>query len=191
MTDKLSSSCPCGSQHDYQHCCQPLLLKQQKAGSAASLMRSRFTANVVGDLDYLKHTWWPGNCPELSDDPDMRWLSLTINQAAIKPVQTSVLTAEELVELKLNQLMPDQYRLDWVSFTAIFQDNAGEVATFGQLSETSRFIWLADNVPEASSQWCARWLYLDGDADWQALQPTRNQICPCGSGLKFKRCCGG
>lgn len=37
-----------------------------------------------------------------------------------------------------------------------------------------------------------RWLYTSGEqltphvAPWK---PTRNQDCPCGSGLKFKRCC--
>jgi len=37
-----------------------------------------------------------------------------------------------------------------------------------------------------------RWLYTQGEqlapraASWK---PARNQDCPCGSGLKFKRCC--
>ncbi len=37
-----------------------------------------------------------------------------------------------------------------------------------------------------------RWLYTTGEArkpraaSWR---PGRNQSCPCGSGLKFKRCC--
>ena len=37
------------------------------------------------------------------------------------------------------------------------------------------------------------WLYTSGEqleprfAPWK---PGRNQDCPCGSGLKFKRCCG-
>jgi len=39
-----------------------------------------------------------------------------------------------------------------------------------------------------------RWLYTTGEqltpriAPWR---PSRNQNCPCGSGLKFKRCCAG
>lgn len=32
-----------------------------------------------------------------------------------------------------------------------------------------------------------QWFYIDGDS--QPL-PTRNQSCLCGSGKKFKRCCG-
>ena len=33
------------------------------------------------------------------------------------------------------------------------------------------------------------WRYHDGEADWQQLQPGRNDLCPCGSGEKFKKCC--
>jgi SEC-C motif-containing protein len=38
-----------------------------------------------------------------------------------------------------------------------------------------------------------RWLYTSGEqlpsraAPWR---PGRNELCPCGSGVKFKRCCG-
>lgn len=45
-----------------------------------------------------------------------------------------------------------------------------------QLRESSRFI-------------CAegRWYYLDGTS---GTSVGRNAPCPCGSGIKFKRCCG-
>ena len=38
-----------------------------------------------------------------------------------------------------------------------------------------------------------RWLYTDGDqlpASFKPRKPGRNEPCPCGSGNKFKRCCG-
>jgi uncharacterized protein YchJ len=37
-----------------------------------------------------------------------------------------------------------------------------------------------------------RWLYTRGEAKQPRAapwRPGRNQSCPCGSGLKFKRCC--
>ncbi len=39
-----------------------------------------------------------------------------------------------------------------------------------------------------------RWLYTSGESlspSFKAWKPARNQACPCGSGVKFKRCCGG
>jgi len=34
----------------------------------------------------------------------------------------------------------------------------------------------------------AHWFYLDGICDIE--KPGRNDLCPCGSGRKYKRCCG-
>jgi SEC-C motif domain protein len=64
-----------------------------------------------------------------------------------------------------------------VSFVATFQ----EVQEKGwyQLQETSRFV-----------REDGRWFYLDGDARWMTLRPGRNDECPCGSGKKYKKCCG-
>ena len=39
-----------------------------------------------------------------------------------------------------------------------------------------------------------RWLYTTGRQlapSRPPWKPARNEACPCGSGLKFKRCCGG
>lgn len=42
-------------------------------------MRSRFTANAVGDADHLFRTWHPRTRPDVvSPDPAMRWLDLRI-----------------------------------------------------------------------------------------------------------------
>lgn len=35
-----------------------------------------------------------------------------------------------------------------------------------------------------------RWFYLDGIQPDMANKTGRNETCPCGSGKKFKRCCG-
>jgi len=34
------------------------------------------------------------------------------------------------------------------------------------------------------------WYYHSGDYRPQTLKPGRNDSCPCGSGKKFKKCCG-
>lgn len=50
----------------------------------------------------------------------------------------------------------------------------------GTLHETSRFV-----------RRDGQWLYVGGDiAETPAPRPGRNAPCPCGSGRKFKRCCG-
>ena len=36
------------------------------------------------------------------------------------------------------------------------------------------------------------WFYVDGEMPQQSsvMKPSRNKPCPCGSGKKYKRCCG-
>ena len=60
-----------------------------------------------------------------------------------------------------------------VEFAAYFQG--------GQLHERSRFIKEGGN-----------WFYLDGEMlpPLKQEKPGRNAPCPCGSGKKYKRCCG-
>jgi SEC-C motif-containing protein len=62
-----------------------------------------------------------------------------------------------------------------VTFIATFR----EKQEWLRLSETSRFI--REN---------GRWYYLDGNASFETFKPGRNDPCPCGSGQKFKKCCG-
>jgi len=70
--------CPCGSGERFDGCCAPLL-RGADAPSAERLMRSRYTAFVVGDTGYLRQTWHPGTRPaELELTPAMRWTGLEI-----------------------------------------------------------------------------------------------------------------
>ncbi|SHG75431.1 YchJ family protein [Ferrimonas marina] len=62
-----------------------------------------------------------------------------------------------------------------VEFKARFHQGEDE----GILHERSRF---------ALQQ--GRWLYCDGEFDPKPVAAGRNAPCPCGSGKKFKRCCG-
>ncbi len=80
-----SAACPCGRGPDYARCCGPL-----HAGAAApdaeALMRSRYSAYVLGDADYLRASWHPDTCPaelDLSDAAATRWLGLDVRRHAI------------------------------------------------------------------------------------------------------------
>ena len=70
--------CPCDSGARYGQCCQPLH-RGQPAADAAALMRSRYCAFVLGDVDYLRSSWYPSQRPDdLALDADIRWLGLKI-----------------------------------------------------------------------------------------------------------------
>lgn len=70
--------CPCGSGDSFGGCCAPLL-RGAPAPTALRLMRSRYTAFVLGDERYLAETWHPGTRPDdLTLDPAQRWTGLEI-----------------------------------------------------------------------------------------------------------------
>lgn len=77
-----TSPCPCGSGHAHGRCCA-----RWHAGEAApdaeALMRSRYSAYVTGNVDYLLATWHADTRPQallLDDAPGQRtqWLGLDV-----------------------------------------------------------------------------------------------------------------
>lgn len=71
-------SCFCGAQAEYGQCCQPLH-QGQVAPSVAALMRSRYSAFVLGLDAYLLTSWAPQTRPaalSLADQPEWKRLEL-------------------------------------------------------------------------------------------------------------------
>ncbi|MEI7851943.1 MAG: YchJ family protein [Kiritimatiellales bacterium] len=58
--------CPCGSGENFQGCCGPWLSGKKSAPTAEALMRSRYTAYVLKNVDYLVETTLPA-----SREPDL------------------------------------------------------------------------------------------------------------------------
>lgn len=78
----MSKSCPCTPSAPYAKCCQPRH-EGAPAASAEALMRSRYSAYVLGLPDYLLATWHPDTRPaalDLDDLPGLRWLGLDVKR---------------------------------------------------------------------------------------------------------------
>src|SRR5512139_1238531 len=78
--------CPCGSGNAYERCCGryhagPAHLR---APSPEALMRSRYSAYVLGLTDYLLATWHPSTRPAALEpwDASLKWLGLEIRSHA-------------------------------------------------------------------------------------------------------------
>ena len=151
----MSQLCPCGSAVEYSLCCQPYVSGTQVAPDPSHLMRSRYTAFVLKEADYLINTWHPDcHAAEFRQDIESgfaqtQWQGLTVFGTAAGKDENE----------------------GYVSFVARFTE-AGKTAA---IIECSRF--LKEN---------GRWYYIDG----KRLVPGRNDLCPCGSQKKFKKCCG-
>lgn len=79
-TSRHETLCPCGSGATYADCCRPYHRGEALPATAEQLMRSRYTAYVCRDQDYLLRTWHASTRPaqlELVRAP-VKWLGLTI-----------------------------------------------------------------------------------------------------------------
>ena len=72
--------------------------------------------------------------------------------------------------------------------SAAQQDDAGTVHFRATCLEQDRWSQLEEQSRFVREQ--GHWFYLDGDYQCCELKPGRNDPCPCGSGAKFKKCCG-
>ncbi|QBQ96947.1 YchJ family protein [Paraburkholderia pallida] len=87
--------CPCGGAAPnlksgakaprFADCCGRFIDGGALPATAFELMRSRYTAYVLGEADYLRATWAAETCPaDLDADPDApgapRWLGLAIKR---------------------------------------------------------------------------------------------------------------
>ena len=86
MTPAPIDVCPCGSGAAYADCCGAWHdgPRQLQAPSAEALMRSRYSAFVLGRHDYLLATWHPSTRPPRLDPepPGLKWLGLEVRRAA-------------------------------------------------------------------------------------------------------------
>lgn len=94
--------CLCGSGHAVEACCGQFYAGAG-APDAESLMRSRYSAFVLGLEDYLLATWHPDTRPavlELDAEPPPQWLGLTIRSHT--PIDDAHATVEFVARYKLN-----------------------------------------------------------------------------------------
>lgn len=153
--------CPCGSGRSLEDCCGPIIAGAP-APTPEALMRSRYSAFVLGELDHVDRT----HAPEIRED---------FNRAE----------AERSVE-----------ECEWQGLEV---RNASEDGDQGTVEFVARFKRGGQTfVQHELSSFCrrdGRWLYLAGEVNPKPPQRHftkigRNDPCACGSGKKFKKCCG-
>jgi len=159
--------CPCGSDALYSDCCEPKIKGAQSAQTAEELMRSRYAAFTRNEIDYILATIHPSQREEHSERSIRNW-------------------SKKSEWLEFNILETQQGGPDddtgMVEFTAYYREKGikklhHEIAEFKKQDGT--------------------WYFYDGNAPVpeQVVRNSpkigRNDPCPCGSGKKFKKCCGG
>ena len=166
----MLQQCPCGSGRTLAQCCGPYMDGAVWPDNAETLMRSRYSAYVLGRYQWLVDSTHPDYRDDISVEKlteqasDVLWLRLDVGRT-----ENSV-PAGQNGEL-----------FDVVEFHAYYEMEGIP----RQLGERSFFARHEDKI-----------YYVDG----VALRPEayrrpeakvgRNDPCPCGSGKKHKKCCG-
>ena len=76
--------CPCDSGQPYAECCGPWhagLANGVHAPTPEALMRSRYSAYVLGLIDYLLATWHASTSPGELELSPVKWLGLEVRHA--------------------------------------------------------------------------------------------------------------
>ncbi|WP_408022684.1 YchJ family protein [Stappia albiluteola] len=84
LTDTIMAACPCGSRKTTGECCGPFLARDALPETAEQLMRSRYSAYVAQDIDYLEATLWPAlqrhfdRAATAAWSAENHWIGLTV-----------------------------------------------------------------------------------------------------------------
>lgn len=159
--------CPCGSGQTYDSCCEPFILGKALPPTPEALMRSRYAAFTVAAIDYLHDTLAPDERGDFHRADTEKWARSS----------------------------------QWLGLTIHGTSGGGEGDGEGTVDFTARF--RMDGKNEAHRELSTfrredgRWYYVAGriggapvEQRRVAVKAGRNDPCPCGSGKKFKKCCG-
>ena len=158
--------CPCKSGKTFGECCGPIIAGTVQAETAEALMRARYSSYVTGDIEFLKTSATKAVQDEFDEASSRAW-SKAATWHGLEIIGTEGGGRDDLKGV--------------VEFRALSTANN----EFCNHHEVSSFVKEHDG-----------WKFADGElvAETPITRENpkigRNDPCPCGSGRKYKKCCG-
>jgi len=158
--------CPCGSKKQYENCCLPIINGKEIAKTAEQLMRSRYSAYAKNEIDHIHKSYHPDKQKGFDRKANKGmatkyiWTGLEIKDTVDGGVDDTTGVVEYIAYFKYKNTT--QFMHEWSNFQKIDD----------------------------------HWYYVDGESIQieQVVRSTdkigRNDPCSCGSGKKYKKCCG-
>ena len=153
--------CYCSSPLSFEECCFKIHQDPSKAIQPVQLMKARYSAFSVHNVDFLNQTSLSSTPLQIKDIDQIRWLHLEVIDAGINCLEGR-----------------DQ---GWVEFKAYFKEARTSMNEVGLLYEKSAFRFDMSR---------GHWIYTDGQPTWSSKKMNRNDRCICQSNRKWKKCCG-
>ena len=157
--------CPCGLAKDFEECCEPFIAGAKECETAEELLRSRYSAYSQRIINYIMKT----THPKLKEEQNEKMVRDWANSCEWKEL--------EIVNIDNGGKDDEQGTIE---FRAEYRENGikklhHEVALFTKVD--------------------SKWYFEDGQMPKQKQvinsgpKVKRNDPCPCGSGVKYKKCC--
>jgi len=169
------NDCPCGSGRPYSDCCRRYISGTAKPPTAEALMRSRYSAYVEHEIDYIINT-----CRSRDRDT------------------ASSSDAQAPIDYKSTRDWSEQST--WLGLKIISTEKGGVTDTEGTVEFEASYI--RDGLKDIHHERAkftregtdTQWLYDEGYVTPVTVvrsgpKTGRNAPCPCGSGKKYKHCC--
>jgi SEC-C motif-containing protein len=100
MASEMITACPCGSKHTYLQCCEPYLIGKQYPSTPEALMRSRYTAYTIVNIDYIQETMLGAALVGFQSEDAARW-ARHVTWMGLKVIHASLKTPSKgYVEFK-------------------------------------------------------------------------------------------
>ena len=159
----MQTLCYCNSNKEFVQCCKPIIQGNKKALTAEQLMRSRYSAYATSESQYLLNTTHPSQQKNHKETDIKAWAIANKWQKL------------EIISKVQGQQEDNRGK---VEFKAYYLDSNGIVQVH---HEKSLFI-----------KELQQWYYFSGVINPKTSnnEPNRNDPCPCGTGKKYKKCCG-
>ncbi len=179
MIDKglKTMKCPCGSYASFANCCEPFIQGRTLPATAEQLMRSRYSAYVVVQANYLKKTLAPESQKDFSIASakkwaeESEWLGLKIISTKKGSASDKTGTVEFVASYKFNGQIIDHHEVSYFRKTEdgqwLFVKGESDNEGGSQESPRVKIETLVRTTPKIG----------------------RNDPCSCGSGKKYKSCC--
>ncbi len=159
------ANCPCGSNKSFSECCEPFLNGTAAAPTAEALMRARYSAYATANIDFIERTVHRSGKAEFDRESARKW------------AEDSKWHGLEIIATAGGKEQDTEGSVEFI-------------ATYSQKDEEIKHHELASFRKEAGA-----WTFVDGkivNQPFRREQPKigRNDVCYCGSGKKYKKCCG-
>jgi len=158
------SNCPCGSGAAYSDCCEPFISGARTAETAELLMRARYAAYVGVKMDFIFETTHPDHRQGYDHDGTKEW------------AEKSEWQGLEIID----------------TIKGGINDTSGQVEFIARFSENGKLREHHENAGFVREN--GIWFFTEGSMirpkPLTVIKVGRNDPCICGSGLKYKKCCG-